>query len=100
MLVSRSSAGLGFVVDRRLGASTEDEKYEEHWRELSSFIADLFQGACGQSVVLLERALSIKLEVINYIIYYIICVYIYTFIYLFMSCSMVCEAMWTVRAGE
>eukprot|EP00913_Durusdinium_trenchii_P026579 g24935.t1 len=47
-LSDQSSAGLGFVVDRRLGASTEDEKFEEHWKELSSFVADLFQGACGE----------------------------------------------------
>ena len=48
-LSDQSSAGLGFVVDRRLGASTEDEKFEEHWKELSSFVADLFQGACGDA---------------------------------------------------
>ncbi|CAE8721504.1 unnamed protein product, partial [Polarella glacialis] len=47
-LSDQSSAGIGFLVDRRLGFSTEDERFEEHWQELSSFVSELFQGACGE----------------------------------------------------
>eukprot|EP00931_Biecheleriopsis_adriatica_P102574 TRINITY_DN77522_c0_g1_i1.p1 TRINITY_DN77522_c0_g1~~TRINITY_DN77522_c0_g1_i1.p1 ORF type:complete len:993 (+),score=166.14 TRINITY_DN77522_c0_g1_i1:61-3039(+) len=47
-LSEQSGAGIGFVVDRRLGASTEDERFDDHWLELASFISDLFEGACKE----------------------------------------------------
>eukprot|EP00435_Cladocopium_sp_Y103_P047381 s677_g13.t3 len=42
------------VEGRRMSPELEhahqvvDQLFEEHWKELSSFVADLFQGACGE----------------------------------------------------
>lgn len=44
-LSEQSSAGIGFVVDRRAGTFTEDERFEEHWQEVADFLARLFEGA-------------------------------------------------------
>lgn len=44
---SHQGAALGFVVDRHLGAATEDEHFEDHWFELNQFLEELFSRACG-----------------------------------------------------
>lgn len=39
----QSSAGLGFIVDRTGGTAVEDEKFEEHFIEVTDFLTELFQ---------------------------------------------------------
>lgn len=46
MSSSSSGAGIGFIVDRRRGTQTEDERFEEHWLELADFLAEIFGRAC------------------------------------------------------
>lgn len=48
-LYNEAGAGIGFIVDRRRGTATEDERFEEHWEELNAFVSELFARACGDT---------------------------------------------------
>lgn len=53
-----SGAGIGFIVDRRRGTQTEDERFEEHWHELADFLSEIFGRACGPMPEDIRRALD------------------------------------------
>eukprot|EP00929_Paragymnodinium_shiwhaense_P014484 TRINITY_DN122397_c0_g1_i1.p1 TRINITY_DN122397_c0_g1~~TRINITY_DN122397_c0_g1_i1.p1 ORF type:complete len:1020 (+),score=223.68 TRINITY_DN122397_c0_g1_i1:68-3127(+) len=57
-MTDRGDAGLGFIVDRRGGMSTEDESFEDHWEELTVFVQELYMRACDQAAPNIDHLLS------------------------------------------